>query len=171
MAEFRKSGGFGGKRPGGYRSGGDRPPFARKSFGNSRREDSGPREMFSATCVDCGKFCEVPFRPSAGRPVFCKDCFDGQREGGGRPERHVERRFDAPRHFEKRETSFAPPAKPGAPDARMDDMKRALDAVNKKLDAVIGMIEGIVIPTTEKTHEDHSPKDTKKILKNKPGKK
>ncbi|MCX6649853.1 MAG: hypothetical protein NTV61_10790 [Candidatus Bathyarchaeota archaeon] len=24
---------------------------------------------------DCGKVCEVPFKPTAGRPVYCKDCF------------------------------------------------------------------------------------------------
>jgi len=35
----------------------------------------GPREMHKAVCADCGKECEVPFKPTEGRPVFCKECF------------------------------------------------------------------------------------------------
>ena len=31
--------------------------------------------MFKAICSDCGKECEVPFRPTGERPVFCSDCF------------------------------------------------------------------------------------------------
>ena len=171
MAEFRKSGGFGGKRPGGYRPGGDRPSFARKSFGGPRRDDSGPREMFSATCASCGKTCEVPFRPSAGRPVFCKDCFDGQREGGGREHRDErprfdKPRFDAPRHFEKHSaTTFTVPAgKPTATDPRIDEVKRSVDALNKKLDAVMGMIEGLALGKTEKAPKVEITKVVKKVV-------
>jgi CxxC-x17-CxxC domain-containing protein len=32
-----------------------------------------------ATCSQCGKDTTVPFRPSQGRPVLCRDCFQGQR--------------------------------------------------------------------------------------------
>ena len=39
------------------------------------RKDSGDREMHKATCSECGKECEVPFKPAEGRPVFCKDCY------------------------------------------------------------------------------------------------
>ncbi|GAI42060.1 unnamed protein product [marine sediment metagenome] len=28
-----------------------------------------PREMHKAICSDCGKECEVPFKPTEGRPV------------------------------------------------------------------------------------------------------
>ncbi|HEV8361821.1 MAG TPA: CxxC-x17-CxxC domain-containing protein [Candidatus Thermoplasmatota archaeon] len=35
----------------------------------------GPREMFDAVCADCGKQTQVPFRPTEGRPVYCRDCF------------------------------------------------------------------------------------------------
>jgi CxxC-x17-CxxC domain-containing protein len=34
-----------------------------------------PREMFDATCSECGKACQVPFKPVADRPVFCRDCY------------------------------------------------------------------------------------------------
>ena len=45
------------------------------------------REMFKATCSDCGKACEVPFKPTEGKPVRCQDCFrknKPQRSFGGR---------------------------------------------------------------------------------------
>ena len=43
--------------------------------GRGRREPREPREFFKATCSDCGKECEVPFKPTEGRPVYCRDCF------------------------------------------------------------------------------------------------
>ena len=34
-----------------------------------------PRQMHRATCADCKKECELPFKPSGDRPVYCKECF------------------------------------------------------------------------------------------------
>lgn len=45
----------------------------RRGFG--RRDSFGPREMHKATCSDCGAECEVPFKPSGDRPVYCRDCW------------------------------------------------------------------------------------------------
>jgi len=42
------------------------------------------REMFSATCSNCGKEARVPFQPRTDRPVYCSDCFQqvrGERSG------------------------------------------------------------------------------------------
>jgi len=39
----------------------------------------GPREMHKATCASCKAECEVPFKPTEGRPVYCRDCFAKQR--------------------------------------------------------------------------------------------
>ncbi|MEM3556034.1 MAG: CxxC-x17-CxxC domain-containing protein [Candidatus Micrarchaeia archaeon] len=44
----------------------------RRGFG---RERFGPREMHKAVCSDCGAECEVPFKPTEGRPVYCRDCW------------------------------------------------------------------------------------------------
>ena len=33
------------------------------------------REMFKIKCSECGKDAEVPFKPTEGRPVYCRDCF------------------------------------------------------------------------------------------------
>ena len=39
--------------------------------------------MHRATCADCGKSCEVPFRPSNDKPVYCSQCFG--KGGSSRP--------------------------------------------------------------------------------------
>jgi len=39
----------------------------------------GPRKMYKATCSECGKECEVPFQPTPGKDVFCRDCFSKKR--------------------------------------------------------------------------------------------
>ena len=43
--------------------------------GGHRRHFGGPREMHKAVCSDCGAECEVPFKPTDGRPVYCRNCF------------------------------------------------------------------------------------------------
>ncbi|MFA5929824.1 MAG: CxxC-x17-CxxC domain-containing protein [Candidatus Micrarchaeia archaeon] len=64
------SGGYGGHGGRGGRGGG------RGGFGGGRGGGyGGPREMSKAVCSDCGQECEVPFKPTEGRPVYCRDCF------------------------------------------------------------------------------------------------
>jgi len=48
---------------------GNNRDFRKNNFNN------GPREMHKATCSDCKKECEVPFKPTEGKPVYCRDCF------------------------------------------------------------------------------------------------
>ncbi len=53
--------------------------FGGSGFGGPRG-GFGPREMHKATCTECGKECEVPFKPSKDaqgnmRPVYCRDCY------------------------------------------------------------------------------------------------
>ena len=44
------------------------------------------RVMYEAVCADCKDACEVPFRPSPERAIYCKPCFAKRRSGnGGRP--------------------------------------------------------------------------------------
>ncbi|MCV0392064.1 MAG: hypothetical protein K5790_02090 [Nitrosopumilus sp.] len=68
----------GGSRFGG-RSGG------RSNYGDNRRSrfgsrDDRPREMFDATCGDCGNECQIPFKPREDRPVYCRECFQNHRQ-------------------------------------------------------------------------------------------
>ncbi|MFI5251874.1 MAG: CxxC-x17-CxxC domain-containing protein [Bacteroidota bacterium] len=46
-----------------------------RSGNRGPRRNFGPREMFKAMCSDCGKECEVPFKPAENRPVYCRDCY------------------------------------------------------------------------------------------------
>ncbi|MBU2561548.1 MAG: DNA-directed RNA polymerase [Nanoarchaeota archaeon] len=76
MGEFGRGGqggprrdfGGGGRGGGGFRGGG----------GGGFR--GGPREMHKAVCSECGQECEVPFKPSGDKPVFCKECYRKRRE-------------------------------------------------------------------------------------------
>ncbi len=43
--------------------------------GGYRGGGGGYREMFPATCAECGRQTEVPFEPRNDRPVYCRDCF------------------------------------------------------------------------------------------------
>ena len=47
--------------------------------GGGYGRDRGPREMFAATCSNCGREAQVPFRPTSGKPVYCSDCFRSMR--------------------------------------------------------------------------------------------
>ena len=43
--------------------------------GESGRSSARQREMFNATCSQCGGVAEVPFQPRGDKPVYCRDCF------------------------------------------------------------------------------------------------
>ena len=50
--------------------------------GGSRGGSYGaPRQMFPATCAQCGKDTQVPFEPTNGKPVYCSDCYRKVRPG------------------------------------------------------------------------------------------
>jgi len=76
-----------------FRGNDDRPRREERSFGKDRdrggREDGGG-EMFRAVCSDCGDKCEVPFRPSADKPVFCSECFGRNKSAGKNSEKASE---------------------------------------------------------------------------------
>ncbi|MBU0707687.1 hypothetical protein KKG41_04920 [Patescibacteria group bacterium] len=38
------------------------------------------KEMFKATCSECGQSCEVPFKPTGDKPVLCSSCFGKQKD-------------------------------------------------------------------------------------------
>ncbi len=58
----------------------NRGGFNRGGFGG-RRFDRRPQEKHKAVCAKCKKDCEVPFRPTEGRDVFCNECFQDQKQG------------------------------------------------------------------------------------------
>ena len=68
-----RAGGHGGERNGarGPRAGG--PGGGRGERGARPARPAGT--LHEATCSTCGNQTLVPFKPSPGRPVYCKDCF------------------------------------------------------------------------------------------------
>jgi CxxC-x17-CxxC domain-containing protein len=134
---------------GGYRGndrGGDRGGFAKKPWDNDR-----PTQMFKATCAECGKSCDVPFRPTGEKPVYCNDCFSKKRDGADT--RGGSRDYGAPKSydnsFEKRgfNDRFAPraDARPAYTDKPAykpaPDNSKALTEISMKLDRLITAME------------------------------
>jgi CxxC-x17-CxxC domain-containing protein len=62
---------------GGYSAGGSYSAggYGGGNGGYGAGRDRGTREMFTATCSNCGNEARVPFRPTSGKPVYCSDCF------------------------------------------------------------------------------------------------
>jgi CxxC-x17-CxxC domain-containing protein len=128
-----------------FKPSGDKPVFCSNCFGQRREEggdrdrggdrgrdrdrrdsgnrgfdrrDSGRLEMFSAVCDECGQRCEVPFKPSGDKPVFCSECFGKKKEGNGGGRDRDRRGSDRP-------------------DGGNNKMKEQLDMLNSKLDKII----------------------------------
>lgn len=45
--------------------------------------DQQGRQLYNVKCSNCGKDTQVPFKPSADRPVYCRDCFTEMRNKQG----------------------------------------------------------------------------------------
>jgi CxxC-x17-CxxC domain-containing protein len=54
----------------------DRKASGDRGYSSSRSRD---RQMVDVTCSACGKATQVPFTPTAGRPVYCSECFQQER--------------------------------------------------------------------------------------------
>lgn len=79
------------------RGGGNR--FGGGGHGGNRRP---PIQMHQATCSECKKSCEVPFRPSGDKPVFCSDCFKGKNNDSNRNDSRGPRRSYSDRDYSER---------------------------------------------------------------------
>ena len=81
-SEYGGYGARGGYSAGGYgSSGGGGGGYSSGGGGGYGSRDRAPREMFTATCSNCGNEARVPFRPTNGKPVYCSDCFRTMRGG------------------------------------------------------------------------------------------
>lgn len=50
-----------------------------KSCRDAKKNATRNREMFTATCAECGQEARVPFKPREDRPVLCSECFAKQK--------------------------------------------------------------------------------------------
>jgi CxxC-x17-CxxC domain-containing protein len=103
---------------------GNRRMFGGESRGRGGygRDGAGDRQMFSTVCSSCGKNCEVPFKPTGEKPVYCKDCFEKM---GGRSER---KSLDRPRFGGER-------------NSQDNQNKHQFEAINAKLDKILNLLQ------------------------------
>jgi len=40
--------------------------------------------MTKVICDECGSRCEVPFKPTSSKPIYCSDCFEKKGNGNSR---------------------------------------------------------------------------------------
>ena len=123
MGNFRPQGrvGFGGRsRDRGF--GGDRG-----GFGRDRNSERRNVEMYDATCSKCNKKCQVPFRPTGSKPVFCSECFGQQ---GDRMDRG---------NFVQRNNNFQ-----ASSNSNVD-----LSGINAKLDKIIAILQELELDVVD----------------------
>lgn len=99
--------------------------------------------MFPAVCGKCGDQCQVPFRPSGDRPVFCSNCFKAQGGGNDRP-RFAPKRFDGGGNRDAGARVSAP------------DYSAQFASLNVKLDKIISILAPV---------ETHSNASVQKLEK------
>ncbi len=195
MKNFKKPSFGGGSKFGGDRGGDRRESFGNKrSFGGDRGSRGGfgggdrgfaPKEMHPATCANCGKATEVPFRPSGERPVYCRDCFDAQKPEGDRDfaPRNDRPHFDRPqRSFDREPRREFTPRSDSRPDARSErpvadnsgdiaGIKKQLDTLTTKLDRILNALESQVRPATaaaQPAAKEPEVKAASKVVDSKP---
>ena len=134
-------GGFGGGRSSGFSGGGrggGRGGFRDRDSGGFQR----PRpEMHPATCSKCGEQCEVPFRPTGEKPVFCSNCFEKEGNSSSGSRSGSRGNFDS----RNRNTNTSPQS-----GISSEQFKQ----LNEKLDKILGILETIEFEVDEEGEED-----------------
>lgn len=146
-------------------------------FDNNRGSRSGDRlgrpSMHSAVCAECGQSCEVPFKPTGDKPVYCSSCF-GKKSGfeNSRFERRDSERpsFNRDDRRESARPSFNRDDRGDRSNsASRDGSKQQFDMLNAKLDSILRLLTAK--PASEKTFEkaikEEYPvaKEVKKVAK------
>jgi CxxC-x17-CxxC domain-containing protein len=55
---------------------------AKRAQSSGQGQGNNQRSETKTTCSQCGKETTVPFRPTQGRPVYCRECFQQRRSMG-----------------------------------------------------------------------------------------
>ena len=133
-----------------------------KRFNGSREGGFGRRDrvMHQVVCDQCGKPCEVPFRPTGDKPVYCSSCFEGKRKTRGAGDRFSKNKFSG------QKTDFGS-------KGNNDELKKQLVILNGKMDQLIKAVEAMANTKTvkkkaiKKTRTVKDKKSAKKVVKKK----
>jgi CxxC-x17-CxxC domain-containing protein len=147
------------KKPYGSRTSSNRPgaitrPGSRPSYGPARPRTTSPRDArtyrsarsggeaafqkFDAVCSNCGKRCQVPFRPDGEKPVYCKDCFDMPRKamtGKKKFSTSPATSFSSSANF-----GSTVPTASAAGGKSIADLTRQIAAMNAKIDTMLKIL-------------------------------
>lgn len=95
-----------------------------------RRDFDRPQIMHKTICSNCGKECEVPFKPNGSKPVFCRECFQNNRSSDSTRSENFPRRSN----FEDRGNNQInkPVAEP--------QYREQFEALNTKLDKILNLL-------------------------------
>jgi len=115
---------------------GDRRDSPRRSFGN---RDSRRPLMYDAVCAECGKGCQVPFKPSGEKPVYCSDCFE--KKGGRDSGRSRERRDFPRRSFDSRDSRR--PEQSDINNRSNSQLVEKIEILNTKLGTIIDLLSSL----------------------------
>ncbi len=135
----------GGSRDRGRNRGEDRESFGDRSKGFGRGGDRGKIEMYDVICDKCGKNCEVPFKPTTGKPVLCSDCFRQNDRGSGS------------RGFSNQRRPF--PSQTIQSGASSEQLKQ----INEKLDKIIKTLQELEM--TDDSEDEEEQKEEEGITK------
>ncbi len=116
----------------------DRRDSPRRSFGD---RDSGRPLLHDAVCDECGKDCQVPFRPSGDRPIYCSDCFE--KKGGSDSSRSRDRRDSPRRSFPRRsfgDRDSRGPSQSNINNRSISQLVEKIETLNTKLDTIIDLL-------------------------------
>ena len=153
---FRQGGGNSGAGAGGRLRFGDNKKFGNKFGGGRDRGDrpAGRMELFPAVCFECKRNCEVPFRPTGDKPVYCLDCFNRQPHVPGRNSSPSDRpRGDFRSDFRppQREYQSQPEPMRAQNDGSMDLIKRQLGALEIKVNRILELLSQKTESSVSKT--------------------
>lgn len=112
----------------------DRRASSRRSFGG---RDSGRPTLHDVVCDECGKDCQVPFRPSGDKPIYCSECFERK---GGRDNSRSNRRDSRSRSFDNRGRDSGRPSRSNAGDRSTSQLVEKIGILNNKLDTIISLL-------------------------------
>jgi CxxC-x17-CxxC domain-containing protein len=110
--------------------------FRRPSFGGGR--SSSDRPMFRTTCSKCGADCQVPFRPTGERPVYCDKCFGENRRSDYKRSDDRNPREQYSNNYENKSENKG---------ANSDGQyKKQFAILNEKLDKILKIISPVSTP-------------------------
>lgn len=158
-----KSGGYRGERSGGRDEGRNRP-----SYGDKRGGDRGGEietTMFQATCSECKKNCDVPFRPANDKPVYCNACFSAKRERDDKEYKSGLNNREPKRFSNDRPAPMASFVRQEFKPIPADDItKKQLADISFKLDKLINAIEKMSVTKKESSVLVEAPVKAKIVV-------